>query len=448
MTPPYTPMLWTATLLFAAICAVILLSARYKFNVFFVLIAVAALAGLLAGFSPEKVISTIKTGLGGTIEKIGLLIVLGITLGSLLEKSGATASLANAIIRRAGVANTPLAMSVMGYVIGFPVFCDSGFVVLSGLMLSMSVQAPGKHLWLVTALASALYAVHCLAPPHPGITSAAGNLQADIGMAMLLGGAVAVPTALVGYWMGKRMNSLYPVDYQGNASDVVEQSYPSPWLSLIPIVLPVALIGAKSIVDLNKNLPEAWWTGMLKTAGDPVVALLVGVICCIPLLRNFGHNNWNYLLDDALSKAGNILLITAAGGAFGEVIKAMDIGAVFGPALAQSGWGLLIPFLLAAVFKTAQGSSTVAVMATTAIVAPLMSAMGFDSDMGRTCALLAAGAGSMVVSHSNDSYFWVISKFGVVDTGTMLRSFTVMTAVMGVVAFVAVWMMYFIFNEL
>ena len=99
----------------------------------------------------------------------------------------------------------------------------------------MSVQAPGKHLWLVTALATALYAVHCLAPPHPGITSAAGNLQADIGMAMLLGGAVAVPTALVGYFLGKRMNRLYPVDYQSDISEFTEKNYPSPWLSLIPV---------------------------------------------------------------------------------------------------------------------------------------------------------------------------------------------------------------------
>lgn len=441
-------MLWTSFLLVAAIFAIILLSARYKFNVFFVLIAVAALTGLLAGFAPEKVIATMKTGLGSTIEKIGLLIVLGITLGSLLEKSGATTSLANDIIRRAGIGNTPMAMTVMGYVIGFPVFCDSGFVVLSGLMLSLSVQAPGKHLWLVTALASALYAVHCLAPPHPGITSAAGNLQADIGLAMLMGGVVAVPTALVGYFLGKKMNSLYPVDYQIDTNEVSAQILPSPWLSLIPVVLPVMLIGTKSVIVLNKNLPETWWTTALKTAGDPVVALLVGVLCCIPLLRSFGRSNWNHLLDDALSKAGNILLITAAGGAFGEVIKAMDIGAVFGPALAQSGWGLLVPFLLAAVFKTAQGSSTVAVMAATAIIAPLMSAMGFDSDMGRTCALLAAGAGSMVVSHSNDSYFWVISKFGAVNTATMLRSFTVMTGVMGCVAFSVIWLMYLIFNEL
>ena len=438
-------MFFTATLLLAAIAAIVLLSAKFQWNVFFVLLIVAAGTGFAAGMPAEKIIGLLKSGIGGTIEKIGLLIILGITLGILLEKSGATTSLAHAIIKKVGAQNTPLALAIMGYTIGLPVFCDSGFVVLSGLMLSLSAQAPGKHLWMVIALASGLYAVHCLVPPHPGITAAAGTMQADLGMTMLTGAIVAIPVALAGYGLGRWYNLRLPIISPDNIVSIRENNGPAPGWAIVPVILPVLLIGLKSIVLLNPALPDSWIVSAVKTIGDPVVALLIGILCCLPLFRALHRGQLNEMLDTALSKAGNILLLTAAGGAFGEVIKAMDIGSVFGPALAASGLGLLVPFILAAVFKTAQGSSTVAVIAAAAILAPLLPALGLDDGNARVCALLAAGAGSMVISHTNDSYFWVVSRFSNVEMGTILRTYTVVTAVMGITGLVSVWLVYLLF---
>lgn len=438
-------MLYTAFLLCAAIAAIILLSARYKFNVFFVLLLVSVATGLGAGLTPDTILGLLKTGMGSTIEKIGLLIILGITLGILLEKSGATASLAHAVLRHTGEANTPLAMSIVGYTVGLPIFCDSGFVVLSGLAMSLSVRSPGKHLWIVIGLASALYAVHCLAPPHPGITAAAGVLQVDVGRLMLLGAAVAVLPAATGYFLGKWFNRRFPVVLKN--TDQVEtdpQMLPSPLLSVLPIIVPVILIGLKSVCSLYENLKNADWWPILQVLGEPVVALLAGIILCIPLFNKHTKTPLNPLLEMALHKSGNILLLTAAGGAFGEVIKALRIADTFGPSLSTSGLGLLAPFILAAVFKTAQGSSTVAVISTAGILAPLLPALGFETESARSLALLAMGAGSMLVSHTNDSYFWVVSRFSEVDTGTALRSYTLVTGAMALTALAGVWALSFV----
>jgi gluconate:H+ symporter, GntP family len=437
-------MLYLAFLLLTAIAAIVLLSTRFQFNVFFGLVAVAFLTGCAAGLGPEKVLELIKSGIGGTIEKIGLLIILGITLGILLEKSGATASLANAVLRRTGEAKAPLALSIVGYTVGLPIFCDSGFVVLSGLLRSLSARSPKQHVWMVVALSSALYAVHCLVPPHPGITAAAATLRADIGQVMLLGALVALPVAVVGYFSGKWFNKRFDVVYQGavDTDDALSQSaLPQPMYAILPIVVPVALIALKSILLLIPDVSTQSWWPFIKLAGDPVVALFAGILLCLPLFKTLTRTQFNEFLESALNKSGNILLLTAAGGAFGEVIKALDIGSVFAAALASSGLGLLVPFLLAALFKTAQGSSTVAVISTAGILAPLLPGLGFDTDTARSLALLSMGAGSMAVSHTNDSYFWVVSKFGDLPTASVLRSFTLVTAFQAVVALVVIWIL-------
>jgi gluconate:H+ symporter, GntP family len=437
-------MLYLALLLLTAIAAIVLLSTRFQFNVFFGLVAVAFLTGCAAGLGPEKAIELIKSGIGGTIEKIGLLIILGITLGILLEKSGATASLANAVLHRTGEAKAPLALSIVGYTVGLPIFCDSGFVVLSGLLRSLSARSPKQHVWMVVALSSALYAVHCLVPPHPGITAAAATLQADIGQVMLLGALVALPVAIVGYFSGKWFNQRFDVVYQGAADKADAPSVsalPRPMYAILPIVVPVVLIALKSVLLLTPDISTKVWWPTVKLAGDPIVALFAGILLCLPLFKILTRAQINEFLESALNKSGNILLLTAAGGAFGEVIKALDIGSVFGAALASSGLGLLVPFLLAALFKTAQGSSTVAVISTAGILAPLLPGLGFDTDTALSLALLSMGAGSMAVSHTNDSYFWVVSKFGDLPTASVLRSFTLVTALQAIVALVAIWVL-------
>lgn len=437
---------YVATLLVLSIAAIIILSARFKFNTFFVLLIVAATVGLAAGFEGEKVIVMLKVGFGSTLEKIGLLIIFGTTLGVLLEKSNATLSLANFILSKTGANNAPLAVTLMGFLIGLPIFCDSGFVVLIGLVMSLVGRLPKWHIALVVCLASALLSVHCLVPPHPGITAAAGLLKVDIGRAMLLGTILAIPPTLVAFFWAKYINKKLGLVFTQNMdSQIIEnKNLPSPFASFLPIIVPIFLISLKSIVLLNPQILPPSVFSAIKFIGDPMMALLIGILFTFSLFKNIEKSNLNSLFDSALDKSGAILAVTAAGGAFGEVIKALDLGKVFGDTLAASGLGLAIPFALAAIFKTAQGSSTVAVISTASIIAPLLASIGLDTEGGHLLALMAAGAGSMFFSHTNDSYFWVISKFSKLDVATTLRAHSMASALMAVVAFLSVWLFSFI----
>jgi gluconate:H+ symporter, GntP family len=452
---------YVSFLLAAAIIAIILLSAKYKYNTFFVLLAVALTVGFAAGFDGEKVISLMKKGFGATLEKIGLLIILGTTLGTLLNKSNATLSLANFILKKTGEKNTPLAVTLMGFLIGLPIFCDSGFIVLIGLVLSLTQRTKGMHVLLVVCLATSLYAVHCLVPPHPGISAAAGTLKVDLGKAMLLGSLLSIPPAIAAFFWAKFMGKKY-ADYNIQLIDIqpiTNENLPSPIRSILPIIVPIFLIAIKSLVLLNPEIfapsppvagfPASTVLSIIKFLGEPIAALCVGIVLSFFCFKKINKTDMNTMLEQSIEKSGHILAIIAIGGAFGEIIKGMDLGKVFGESLSGSGLGLLIPFALAVIFKTAQGSSTVAIISTASIIEPLLPALGFHTvdvgnpaisgEGGRLLALMSMGAGSMSISHANDAYFWVISKFGEMDTRTTLRAYSSASFLMGIVAFLSVW---------
>lgn len=435
--------LYVSLLLIVSILTIILLSSRYKFNTFFVLIFVAMGVGFAAGMDGEALLKAIKVGFGSTLEKIGLLIILGATLGIILDKTNATLSLANFILNKTGERYAPLAITLVGILIGLPIFCDSGFVVLSGLVVSLGHTLPKKRLALVGCLATSLYAVHCLVPPHPGITAAAGVLNVDLGKAMLLGILVALPAAMVGYLYSLLLPaSLDAVEQTATEKLPIKKAdLPSPALSFLPIIVPIALISLKSVVLLYPDMALPFVLNIIKFVGEPITALIAGLGLTLPLFQKIEKEKLNQLFDEAIEKAGPILIVTAAGGAFGEIIRTLELGKVYGAALAAGGWGLLVPFGLAAIFKTAQGSSTVAVVSTASLVAPLLAALGLAGPDGALLALLAMGAGSMVTSHANDSYFWVISRFGNLNVSVTLRAFTPASALMGGTALLVIYVM-------
>jgi gluconate:H+ symporter, GntP family len=435
-------------LLILSITAIVLLSAKGKFNIFFVLLFVATLVGFAAGFEGEKIIGLLKKGFGATLEKIGLLIILGTTLGILLDRSRATLSLAAFILRKMGEKNAPIAVTLMGFIIGLPIFCDSGFIVLIGLVLSLSARLRGQKVLLVVCLATSLYAVHCLVPPHPGISAAAGLLKVDLGKAMLLGSILSIPTTFVAFifaYFSRHKFAKLSVETTNN-SLINYDNLPSVFMSFLPIITPIFLIAFKSIMLLNPhffseliNAKLSLLINTIKFLGEPIAALSVGILLSLFLLKSINKTEINALLGSAIDKSGNILVIIAMGGAFGEIIKAMDLGKIFGASLAASGLGLFIPFILTAILKTAQGSSTVAIITASGIIEPLLSALGMDTEGSRLLVLMAMGAGSMTISHANDAYFWVISKFGDIETDTTLKTYSVATVIMGFVAFISVY---------
>jgi GntP family gluconate:H+ symporter len=295
---------------------------------------------------------------------------------------------------------------------------------------------------MATVLACSLYSVHCLIPPHPGALAAAGLFKVNIGYLIVIGTIFAIPGALAAYfwsrWMTKGKN--YPPAKEIEVdTQITHDNLPSAFLSFLPIVVPLLLITFRSLFSLIDKGGQSIISRIFFFPGEPIFALSIGVVLAMLLIKNKTIASMNSVFSEAIEKAGPILIVTAAGGMFGMVIKATGTGEAMGKLLAGTSIGLVVPFLIATVMKTAQGSSTVAIITTASFVAPMLSMLGLDTEWGRILTMLSMGAGSMVVSHANDSYFWVVSNFSEIDPGTTLKVYSSSTFVMGLVVFACVW---------
>jgi len=309
-------------LLVASIVFIVWTTAYKKVNAFFALLVAALGVGLLSGLPLANIVVVLRTGFGHTMEKIGLLIILGTTLGVILEKTGATTSMANSILRMVKEKNAPIAIAITGFIIGIPIFCDSGFIVLSGLNHSLVKKTNYGMPVMAAALATSLYAVHCLVPPHPGITAAVGTAGGNLGMVMLWGILLAIPAALVGFlwgvWQGKKVAYEY---IEQERIWVEAKQLPAAILSFLPVILPIALIASKSVMLLfttPQGLEKNMLLQIISFVGEPVIALAIGVIVSFTLIQK----ELSHWLSDGVDKAGMILAIIAAGGMFGEMLQA------------------------------------------------------------------------------------------------------------------------------
>lgn len=426
-------------ILFGGILSIILLTSVFKFNTFLSLLLVSLLMALLT-LPTASIVPVLKKGFGGTLESIGLIIIPGTIIGIILDQSGAALSIARFFLKRTGEKNAPAALSITGFMTGLPIFCDSGFIVLSGICRSLAQSSKTAITVMAPVLAVSLYGVHCLVPPHPGATAATGIIGASIGNVIFLGTLTAIPGIIVTYWFIRFRSRKITVT--SKPDEVFENpivAEPTVSLAFLPILVPLALITLKSVFFMVSGASEdSFLKIVIGFAGDPVIALLTGCITAFPLLRKFNTSQWNKLLDSAIEKAGPILIVTAAGGTFGAVIKESGIVNHLGEQIASLGLGLFIPYLIAVILKTSQGSSTIAIITTASIAAPLLDSLGLSGEWGKTLAILAMGAGSMMLSHANDSFFWVISKFSGMSSAETLRYYSVPTVILSMVSFAVI----------
>ncbi len=439
MTHPY----YLFLLLVISIVFIIWFTAVKKLHPFFGLLSAALGVGILSGLPLTGVVTALKAGFGHTMEKVGLLIILGTTLGVILEKTGATISMANFILRSVKEKNAAMAISITGFIIGLPIFCDSGFIILNGLNHSLVSRTHYKMPVMATALATSLMAVHCLVPPHPGITAAAGTIGADLGMVMLWGILLAIPAAITGYlwaiWRGSKMEHVY---IEPEKLDVEVSNIPGSIISFLPVLFPILLIAMKSLVLLYTNDKETVLIQLISFIGEPVIALAIGILLSFLLIRKKSGRHIAGWLGDGVEKAGTILAIIAAGGMFGEMLQSTGMGKNLGTMLSGLSLGIFFPFVISMILKTAQGSSTVAVITTASLVTPLLSQLGIHTSFQFTLAVLSMGAGSMIVSHANDAYFWVISRFSNLETAATLKVYTVATLFMGLITQFFIWLLF------
>lgn len=447
MPPTLPPVSLTQVLicLLIGIALIVLLTSKYRVHAFFALILSCFVVGLGVQMPVDVVITTIKDGFGNIMKSLGLIIVLGTTLGVLLEYTGATQVMATYIMRKVGEKRSALAMALTGFVVGLPIFCDSGYIVLSGLNKSLAKRTHTPMAIMAVSLATGLYSVHCLIPPHPGAAAAAGLIGVDFGKLILIGIIIAIPASAVGYLWANYMGKKLP-DTVEHEEDVLAENtqLPSVIKSFLPVIVPILLISLKSFIAVDPALNSKWLT-MFLSFGDPVLALAIGVLLAFNCKRSWNKQSVGKLLHDGVEKAGGILIIIGAGGAFGAILAATKLGDHLSQALALGSMGLFFPFLITFVLKTAQGSSTVAIITAASIVAPLLPALGLDTPNGHLLCVLAMGAGSMMISHANDAYFWVIAKFSGLELKTMLRVYSVATLLMGLTSLAMVYILSYIF---
>ncbi|MBU0558821.1 MAG: GntP family permease [Bacteroidetes bacterium] len=413
---------------------IVITATKNKLHPFLALLLAALMMGFIMGLDVSVLIKSLTQGFGNTLSSIGVIIAFGTIIGVYIEKSGGTLSMANAILKIVGEKKSALAMNLTGFIVSIPVFCDSGFVILSTLNKALSRKSGISLVVFAVALSTGLYATHVFVPPTPGPLAAAAILEADLGLVIIFGLIVAVFSSYAGYlwakYIGKKIKITGNDDLERNDAP---HDIPKTSLSFAPIFIPLVLIAFKSISDYpTYPFGEGLVHNVIYFLGNPVIALFIGVFLSFSLKRDSksSHLDW---VTIGLKEAGVIILITGAGGAFGNILRAGEIGEIIGSNLADLKIGILLPFIIAAVLKSAQGSSTVAIITTAAIVAPLLESLGLVSQVGRVLAVLSIGAGSMTVSHLNDSFFWVVAQFSDMDTSTALKSQTSATFIQGIV---------------
>ncbi len=440
-------------ILLAVIAFIVIATAKFKLHPFLALIIAAFLTAFAYELPVNSIAKTIAGGFGGILGYIGLVIVLGTIIGIILEKSGAAITMADAVIKLLGERFPTLTMSIIGYIVSVPVFCDSGFVILNSLKESLANRLKISSVAMSVALATGLYATHTFIPPTPGPIAAAGNLglESNLGLVIGVGIFVAAAAAFAGMLWANRFKHVEPdiVDEQHEQQQdwkALKSSYgqlPTANQAFAPIFVPILLICLGSIAKFPSSpLGDGFLFETFAFFGQPLTALIIGLFLSVRLLKSENKiAEFSERISQGITSAAPILLITGAGGAFGAVLKATPLGEYLGVTLSALGVGIFMPFIVAAALKSAQGSSTVALVTTSALVAPMLSQLGLDSEMGRVLTVMAIGAGAMTISHANDSFFWVVSQFSRMSVGLAYRAQTMATLVQGVTAMTLVYLL-------
>jgi len=415
------------------------LALRARISAFVALIVSALIIGLLAGMPAATVVKAITDGFGKTLSSIGIVIILGVMLGKYLEDSGAAEKMARSAVAVIGQKNSPLAMAMSGYLISIPVFSDVGYVILAPLAKAISARSRISFPVLAVSLASGLLATHVYVPPTPGPLAVAGLLGIDVGQMIVWGAFAALMMTLAGWafaqlYLAKHVETIIPDIPHG---DVGETQLPAGSASFIPLLTPMILILFNTTATML--LPEGnAIRNFAAFIGDANIAMGVGVLVAVLLLgQRLGKEAVLKVMDDALSTAGPIIFITAAGGSLGAVLKASGAGEAVAKAVAASGLPfILVPFFIAGLLKTIQGSGTVAVVTAATLCLPIANQLGLPPIL----IALAAGAGARLVCHVNDSFFWVYTKMSGFDTAMGLKTLAVGNVFMALGGLLATWL--------
>ena len=434
----------------AAIALLLVLIMKFKVHAFLSLIIVSLLTAVATGIPTAQLMPTLLGGFGGTLAGVALLVGLGAMLGRMLETSGGAKVLTDALIHRFGERKAPLALAVASLMLGFPIFFDAGLVVMLPIIFAVARRLGGSFLGYAFPSAVAFSVMHIFVPPHPGPVAATGLLGADVGLVLIFGLLVALPTwyfvgHLFGGYVGRKYDIPVPSILRGSTGDFADfASAPKVGTILALLLLPIGLIFLNTGLNMAATAGlvslDAGWVQILRALGETPVALLITVLLAMFLLgkrRNKSATLVESVVDSALGPVSAVILITGAGGMFGGVLRASGIGGALAESLDALGLPIIVAgFVIAAIIRIAQGSATVALTTTAALLQPVVMGNTTFNPVELAAIVLALAAGSVFAGHVNDSGFWLISRFFEMDTKTTLKTWTVGQALIGVIGFV------------
>ncbi len=416
-----------------------------RMHAFIALIVVSLITAVLSGVNTADIVPVMLSGFGGTLAAVALLVGLGGMIGKLLDASGGAEVLAKRLVDLFGEQRAPLALGVASLLFGFPIFFDAGLIVMMPILLTVARKLAISTLSLVLPAAGAFAVMHAFVPPHPGPVAAADLLGVNMGLLLLVGVLVALPTwYLGGYLYGLYAGTTFklPVPTWFTSQSMANTTTTTPSFSRVLVILltPFLLISldtvANTLLTSGVLTPNDALTA-IRVLGKTPVALLITLLLTLWLLRvQFTRTQLESLCNDALGPLCAVILITGAGGMFGGVLRASGIGNALAELLADTGLPIIVAaFVLSSCIRVAQGSATVALTTTAALLAPVVSAQIGLSAMDLCCIVIAIAGGATVLSHVNDSGFWLVSRLLEMDEKTTLKTWTVMETLLGSIAF-------------
>ncbi|MCL2377117.1 MAG: GntP family permease [Defluviitaleaceae bacterium] len=475
--------IWLILFFLLMIVVMILAISKFKLHPFLAILGVALILAFAAdgiplttvvvdgntgeyvrtAFASGTILQVVGAGFSAIFTNIGIVIIFGALIGGVLEATGGAFKIADMIVKLLGKASPTLAIIVMGWIVSVPVFCDSGFVIINPVRKSIVKRTKASGVATAIGLGAGLYTSHVLVPLTPGPLAASEMLGMgdQLITVMWVSVVVSIPSLIAAYffsvWRGKKDKSEEDLQIQNDATvkdydDIVKEygGLPNGFLALAPILMPIIFMAIGSIVTYNVIDPHTM-SGLATFfvfLGHPVTALAIGVLFAVLLLCVTKQMpKFNGVTNETLKMLGPILFITAAGSTLGQVIRASDIVPFIQANSGAIMWmGIFFPFIVSAIIKTAQGSSTVAMMTTAGIMGALMTTMGFTSPIEIALVVMAIGAGSMMASHANDSYFWVVSKLSDQTPQQGYKNWTSMTVVQGVACMLGIFAFYMIYT--
>lgn len=436
----------TILIILLALALILVAIIKYDIHPFLALFLGALIYGLMMGMPMELIIKSITEGFGGVMGSVGLLILLGVILGTFLEKTGGAMVIAEKVLRWVGEKSVNLSLMLSSWVLSIPIFGDSTIIMMNPIAKSLSSKSTLSYAATIVAVSLGAMASHSLVPPTPGPIAAAGILGADLGLVIFYGIIVSLITLIPLYFFVQKWVTKIPLRpvILADEKAINPADRPSFFSSLLPILVPLTLIILASIATYpSKPLGEGTVVNALQFLGTPVISLLIGAVLSFTLPKKFDRkllssSGW---VGEAIVLSAPVILITGAGAVFGKMLQNSGVGDLVTSSMSDANWGIFLPFLIAFGLKTAQGSTTVAMITTASIVAPIMGPLGLDSDLMKVLTTVAIGSGALAISHANDSGFWVVTQLSGMTTKQGNMSHSLGTLIAGVTSILVVYVL-------